>query len=178
VIDKAQKLCDRLEAGRQTFLDTLHSLTPEQQARHPSPQGWSGLEVLEHVVLVEQAGMDTLSRLNGRASSRRSLRYQIGYALVWLVLTTGLRVKVPIDAVRPSGSKSLEESERLWKAVRGRLDQFLAGLDEEGLRRAAYKHPIAGPLNVEEGLLFLIRHLAHHQRQLERIRKQVVVQAA
>ena len=32
-------------------------------------------------------------------------------------------------------------------------------------------HPVAGPLNLSEGLMFMNRHLGHHLRQLDRIRR-------
>ena len=94
-----------------------------------------------------------------------------GNALVWTVLKTGLKVKNPVPEAAPDRDISHEQLEAAWEQARTDLRAFLEALQEAELKDAAYKHPIAGPLNVEESLEFLVGHLDHHLRQLNRIRK-------
>ncbi len=51
------------------------------------------------------------------------------------------------------------------------MASFLEQADESDLRRPAFKHPVAGPLDLSEAMLFLVRHFDHHLRQAGRIRR-------
>ena len=123
------------------------------------------------MVLAEQRTANAVKRHRGMQSGKRRLRYRIGNALVWAVLKTGLKVKNPVPEAAPDRDISHEQLEAAWEQARTDLRAFLEALQEAELKDAAYKHPIAGPLNVEESLEFLVGHLDHHLRQLNRIRK-------
>lgn len=170
MIDPLQQIFDELEDGRSHFLATLSGLDEAQLSFQPRTSAWSPLEVAEHVLIAEQLATDTMLRLAGRPSRRRNLMQKLGYAVVWLILKLGLRVNTPSRLLAPTGGMTLREIRAEWDASRARLRQYLEGLEDGALQVAGFGHPLAGPLNLREGLLFLQRHTRHHQEQLERLK--------
>jgi len=171
MIPRASELFENLETRKGRFLTTLKGLSPEQLAYRSDPQAWTPVQVGHHVVLAEQRTADSIKKHRGMRSGPRSLRYRMGNALLWLVLKTGLRVKNPVPEAAPDEDVDLERLLERWDKAREDLEGVLTELKERGLEYAAYKHPIAGPFNVEEALQFLVGHLDHHLRQLDRIQR-------
>lgn len=169
--DPIRQIFDELEANRARFLATLTQLDDAQLSFRPRPSSWSALEVAEHVMIADQMGIDSILRLAGRASKRRSPLQRLGYLSVWLILRLRLRVKAPSRLLTPSGGLTLRQIRVEWDASRARLRECLEELDAGALQQAGFGHPIAGPLNLREGLLFLQRHMRHHQEQLERLKR-------
>ena len=160
-----------LEERRGRLLDNVRSLSEEQRSFQRGPGSWSALQVAQHVFIAEQVGVDTMVRLRERTSRRKNPTQRLGYAAVWLILKLGLRVRNPARRTNPDGEISFQELEGEWDDVRQRLREYLDDLDESGPTKAGFMHPVAGPLNLKEALLFMQRHLDHHLRQLDRIRQ-------
>ncbi len=169
--DPLRQIFDELEASRSRFVATLSGLDDAQLSFRPRSSSWSALEVAEHVLIAEQLATDTILRLAGRASKRRSVLQKLGYLSVWVIFKLRLRVNTPSRLLTPSGSMNLRQIHGDWDASRARLREYLEGLETGAQQRAGFGHPIAGPLNLREGLLFLLRHTRHHQEQLERLQR-------
>lgn len=150
------------------MLGQLDPLTDHQLTFQCEPDSWSLLQVAQHVLSAEQRSVGVLLEQDGRPNDRRTLRQRVFYVLVWVVMKTGLKVKNP-TRVNPDDTLTLEEIRTQWSELRGRLKAHLQPLETADLGRAAFKHPISGPFDLEEGLLFLDRHTRHHLKQLERI---------
>ena len=149
----------------------LGAMTEAQRHFRPEPGAWSPLQVAHHLYLAEAASVAAMEKAAGRPSRRRGLVKRLGYFGVWVVLKLGLRVKNPAPAATPDADVDLEAVDRDWREVRARLAALLERLGESGRHSAAMMHPVAGPLDLEEALLFLGRHLDHHLRQIGRIRQ-------
>lgn len=171
MIPRAAELLRDLETRKDRFVTILAGLSAEQLEFRAEPQAWSAVQVGHHVVLAEQRTADAIKKHRGMRSGKRNLRYRVGSALLWLVLKTGLRVKNPVPEAAPDSDIDRERLLELWDKARQDLEAVLSETKERGLEYAAYKHPIAGPWNVEEALVFLVAHLDHHLRQLDRILK-------
>lgn len=169
MVDPIGQIFEELEESRSRLLGTLFGLDEAQLSFRPRSSSWSALEVAEHVLIAEQMATDTMLRLAGRPSKRRSLLQRLGYAAVWLILKLRLRVNMPSRMLAPTGGMNAREIRAEWNASRARLGEYLAGLEDGAALLAGFGHPIAGPLNLREGLLFLERHTRHHQEQLERL---------
>lgn len=168
--DALPAIFDELEAERTSFLARLSDLDDAQLGFRPRADAWSALEVAEHVLLAEQISIETILRLAGRPSKKRTWFQRLGYAGVWLVLKLGIRVSSPARITLPTGRMTLREIRTEWEAHRRKLGGYLRDLEPGAGDVAGFAHPIAGPLTLREGLLFLSRHLAHHRAQLERLR--------
>jgi hypothetical protein len=163
-------LLDRVDAQRGALLADVAALSPEAQRWRAHPTAWSAVDVLEHLVLAEQLVLGDLQTASDRVAHVPTGGDRVRAGMVWLVLRLGVRVRVPADAMRPTGQYSLEELRTRWEAQHKALRRFATRLDRRGLRRTIFRHPIAGPLNAIQALRLLAAHLGTHQRQLERLR--------
>lgn len=169
MIPRAAELLTELETKKSSFLLKLDRLTDEQKSFRRSEGAWSTVQVADHVVRAERRSVDAIMKHHGMPSKTRNLKDILGYGAVWFVLKAGLKVKNPVPQAAPADQPDFEEIRQIWQGARNDLQGHLESLQVESLQDAAYRHPIAGPFTVEEALVFLNRHLAHHTRQLDRI---------
>jgi len=161
---------DRMHGQRSALLDELARLPSEQLAFRPAPESWSTLEVLEHLVRVEEVVVLRASQQPPSRSLRQGLRAAGSMVLVRLALGAGIRIKVPSKAVLPQGNATLPELRERWDRVRNKLEAVLADHSRRDLRRPMMRHPLCGWLTPIQTLTFLEQHVTHHTRQLGRIR--------
>ncbi len=169
MIPRAAEILQQLDERKQRFVSTLNSLTPEQLAFRAEPEAWNPVQVGHHLVIAEQRTADAIKKHRGMRTGRRSLRYKLGSLGLWFVLKTGVRVKNPVPEAAPDEDIDLDGLLELWSQARVDLEAVLSETKERGLEYAAFRHPVAGPWNVEQALVFLVAHLDHHLRQLDRI---------
>jgi hypothetical protein len=79
-------------------------------------------------------------------------------------------VKAPAQAILPAGGATLGELRGRSNAVRAGLAEALERFEPADLARPMMRHPIVGKLSPVQTLRFLHRHIAHHRRQIRRIR--------
>lgn len=167
MIPRLQARYDELEQRRSDLLVELSGLDGSQLAFRPSSEAWSVLQVAQHLLLVEEA---ILAQRPEQELCRRNPRQRVGHLLVSLVLKTGLRVRVPTRRVVPEPVVDLGETAERWERARDGLRARLEELTVQTARNVFARHPIAGPLDAAESLLFLTRHFDHHLGQVRRIR--------
>ena len=87
----------------------------------------------------------------------------------------GLFLKLPFKVSAPARTADvparieLQELEQDWGEVRSAWQDFLRDFPPELADKAIYKHPVAGRLNLEQTLRFLIDHLERHMGQIDRV---------
>jgi hypothetical protein len=121
------------------------------------------------LALTERSIFSAATKPDVRRIGRRSS--YIGRSLLWGVLTFGVRVSIPAPQLSPKPDISLHDANAEWSDVRQRWQEFLLTFPRERLQEMAFRHPISGPTSYARALDFLRRHCAHHERQIERIRK-------
>ncbi len=171
MLPSLQSQFDALEHRRHNLLAELERHTPEQRSFQPEPGAWSLAEVAHHLLLVEQGVLRVLSDAERAPPGPRRIRDWIGSAAARLVFALGIRVKVPVRGVRPKAGVPLEEIRQQWDDTRAAVAGYLEGTTEATLRRPVLRHPVSGPMDVLQGLIFLTRHFDHHLRQVARIRR-------
>ena len=165
-----QSRFDALEERRHHLLAQIDGYSPEQQAFRPAPHAWAIRDVAHHLLLVEQGVLRALSSHQRPDPGRRTVRDRVGALLVRLVFALGIRVKMPIKGLQPQGDPPLDEIRRQWQQARVAMAAFLEQVDSAQLRQSLLRHPVAGPLDLLQGLDFLGQHFDHHLRQIRRIR--------
>lgn len=161
---------DALDGARSDLLALVRAASPAQRAFRPGAHSWSMVDVVEHLVLAEEGAL--LSLVKGpRPGARVTMRNRVAVVLVRLYLSAGFRARVPAPRLIPQGVLSLEELERRWATVGAALRDRVAGLGQAELRAPKFRHPIAGWLPPVSGFAFLVTHLTHHRRQIDRIRR-------
>ena len=154
------------DAARCALLDELGSLEPAVLTAKPLPGKWSILEIVEHLVLAERAvfkGMPAPSRLE---AGDRWIGNHVRYLLVTFILKAGIPVRAPSRKMLPQGGRSFAELRRMWDENRAWLLSVLDGLGPEGLEKAVFEHPVAGPLTVEQSVRMVQVHFDGHVKQI------------
>ena len=159
----------RIEVKREELLVRLSTLEPSVLAACPLPGKWSIAEIIEHLVISEVDVVGDFFRLADLEEGFRSPRHRALCLVVMCVLRFDIPVKVPSKAMKPVGGRSLGELGTSWKENHSRLRAFVAALDTRGAKRAIFRHPVAGPISVTQGMLMLELHLDRHIRQIRRL---------
>jgi hypothetical protein len=144
----------------------IRGLSPAQWNFKPASGGWSIAEILEHLVLVENAFVNAVGpQLSKNSPTELARGRRLPDAL--LVDSVGRdrskRHKAPVP-VSPTGRWSRTETLERLVAGRAETTEFLSSNPE--LRHRAVKHPGLGLLDGFQWVLFLAAHTERHMRQI------------
>lgn len=136
--------------------------------------GWSGAQIIQHLGKVEGStakfleGVFALALAAGLADEVANSsvlgvldRFQVDGAV--------LRPLVAPERLRPAPDADLAESWESLRAVRERLFRAYATVDGKDLTTVHAPHPLFGPLNGYEWLVFIGKHEQRHLAQLRRL---------
>ncbi len=159
-----------LQSLQEEVLVELHSWPEASRSQRPAPGRWSGLEILEHLILAERDILGGLPPREALVARPRSLRNRAIRLLVVGVLRFAIPVKVPTRRMLPTGEASLADLEATWAATHRWLGDLVEGLAPGEGDPAWFRHPVAGPITVDQALSMDALHLKVHLRQLRRLR--------
>jgi len=161
---------ETLEKLRSELLGRLSDSNSETLNREPAAGGWSAVQVLAHVIQAERLSLEYLRK----KTQRPELIPSSGVIAALKSRALGLFLRLPFKVSAPArtaavpASAELQDLEQDWAEVRSAWRDFLEDFPPELACKAVYKHPVAGRLNLEQTLRFLIDHLRRHTRQIER----------
>ena len=160
---------EALERRTADFLARLEALSPEARAFRPHAAHWSLDEVAQHLWLVERGALHILVTRADKPPIRAGLLVGVRAAVLRWGLRRGVRIKAPIEAIRPKAGMTLAQVQNELATTLRQLRAHLDAVPPGRLGHKIFRHPIGGPMNVEESLDFLVKHHDHHMRQVERI---------
>lgn len=167
-------LSDRLhvlDQHRQFFEGLLKQKSGAQLQFEPEPGHWNILQVVDHVVKVEQQTLKFLQNFDfSRKDEKVGLKNAINFLLLRIALKSNLKFKVPTQEVVPK-AQNIPEVLEAWERVRTDLKNFLDVYPDYRLRNFVFFHPRSGKLNIFQTLDFLLDHMIHHKQQIARIIK-------
>lgn len=170
MLPRLRRRLDRMERQRLALLEEVARLDGGQLGFRPSAESWSTLDVVEHLVRVEEAVVLRASQQPRSRSTGQAARAALAMVLTRLLFRAGIRVKAPVKSILPQGTATLPELCERWDRVRGQLEAVLADQTAADLRRPLMRHPRIGSLSPVQTLRFFECHVDHHRNQLERIR--------
>ena len=168
MLPKLRSGFDAYERQRLDLVGALNTLNEMQLAWKQTPEDWSILQIVEHLVLSDE--------LMGRASDRfiakskllifRVLPPFVRRFLVLSALKRNTVLPLPLAAMEPRGQSPLGELRIRWEAVRRVIHTDLDGMTRDTER---WFHPALGPLTAAQLLDLGRTHAAYHIRQIEAI---------
>lgn len=164
---------DKIDEKLQQLLNNLQQYSDEELNRKPTPESWSVLQVMHHLMLAESlSGKYVQKKLSFNPKLKGT---NLGTAWRMLVLRSYNYLPFKLKAPRNVGSENLPETSRIeetaekWLAQRRELRAYLSTLPEEIFKKEVYKHPFAGRLSLDGMLRFFEGHFDRHRKQIDRI---------
>jgi uncharacterized damage-inducible protein DinB len=168
--EKEWNLLARIETRRRELLAEADRLTVEQLTFRPTPNDWSALEVLEHLVKVEEAIAPRIRPRDPR-TLMEAARVKAAIRAMRLAAGVGVRLKVPVQTIVPLGGVTLSDLVHRWEAAQEAMRRALEGFGPGDWSRPMMRHTVLGRLTPAEGLAFIHWHIGHHRRQIHRLRR-------
>ena len=159
-----------LADSRDMLLSAADGLSAEQRCFRAAEDRWSVADCIEHLSVVENFILTTIERMLAEApGAEKPDTGGKDEAVLTKVPGRGVRVKGPA-AVMPTGRwPDFEELLGVFESTRERTVAF-AGATQADLRAVAFPHPILGPLDGYQWLLFLAAHCERHVKQMEEVK--------
>lgn len=178
VVQEVEGLIAAVADARQRVVAAVAGVSPAQEAFRPGAEAWSLPQVVEHLVLATQAGINLIWRAADGVRRGEAVHWgrpiEAVIAGTWALTEPGPRTwktaeRAPENAVPRTGGPLAYWAACLeaTQPVLERLPGVLAGLD---LQAVVYPHVLSGPLDARQRLEFLRWHLDHHLQQIEEIR--------
>ncbi|QIX63066.1 DinB family protein [Hymenobacter sp. BT18] len=171
---------EQLERATEQLLKATAALGEARSHQAPGPNQWSAAQVVQHLLVAEQGIGQYIEKKvqqeDGLVKSGVGARLRSGLLRV-LLRVPFLKFKAParLTALMPEGASAppIAELTEQWTASRRHLERLLNEFPAKLLDKAIFKHPRSGMLNIYQTLDFMVDHVLHHQRQVQRISKQL-----
>lgn len=167
---RIQELSDHLARERVVLRDAVASVPVEHHAIQPADGGWSVVEILEHLAIVERRiGMLLQSKIDeGRAAGIGADADESP-----ILPTLGLerladrttKVSAP-EATHPKTVRPIDEIWQSLDASHAHFRELLAASDGMDLAKLEHPHPRFGILNLYSWFAFVASHEGRHAAQI------------
>jgi uncharacterized damage-inducible protein DinB len=165
---------EQVEQQLNRLLLHLEAYPEGRLSRQPSPEQWSVLQVVEHLLRVEKVALGyILKKSSGGYSSmpRQGWLSILLLATLRLYLVLPIKVKAPkaVDVPLQDPMPDLAELAREYRQTRASFREFLQNAPEEAFEVNIFRHPLVGRLRLRETLGFLSAHFERHRSQIQRL---------
>ena len=139
--------------------------------RKPSEDKWSISQIIHHIMLSES---QILSSMQWRIANNK-IHHSIwpGMLKLWF-LKVRFEILLPMkapeyvaDPVNTPKSETMQE----WSKIRNDWKLYVETLQSDVYKKAVFKHPILGYLNLYLTLQFMTIHLQRHKKQIKNLLK-------
>jgi uncharacterized damage-inducible protein DinB len=190
------EIFDDIDQTRARLFDSVEGLSAGEQAFRPAPGSWSVAEILEHLSLVERGVARVVTRLlekseaagqseaeaagqtqaaagqtHGASGQARETAPSFAPVSIaeFVEQTRTQKLNAP-ESARPAGAPVADSLSHL-RDSRAALRDLRARVERADCASARVPHPVWGPLNLYQWLLFLGAHEARHLAQIEALKE-------
>ena len=174
---RVQEVLNYLDSQRNELRDAVDLVPTELREKQPAPARWSVAQVLDHLTMIERRvalGVkkwiaDARTAGLGKETETASV---LNTVPVSLITDRSRRLNAP-EEVRPQTDVDAKTAWAALEQARGKLRAaFLMG-DGLALGEIVQTHPVLGPINVYQWMLFVAGHEARHTAQVREIAKEL-----
>jgi len=174
---RTEEVINYLDTERTALREAVESVPPELRDKQPNADRWSVAQVLQHLGIIEKRiglGMTkwVTDACTGGVGTETETSSVMNSLPLQLITDRSQRRNAP-DQVRPKGDidadsawAALEQSRETLRAA------FLAG-DGRALSQVIQPHPVLGPINLYQWMLFVGSHEVRHTAQVHEIADQL-----
>ena len=167
--DQIDSKFEILEELKDSLIKNISNLPQEKLKRKASPKSWNLIELTNHLLYVENYALAQLKN-NLNRKTRKSFIDHSRFFVVRCVLALNVKIKVPLKEVDSSGcNNDLEKTLAEWAQCRLKLREMINNISDDALNYCYFHHPYGGKFTMNDGLLFLIDHWYHHQKQVNNL---------
>ena len=174
------EIFDHIDSTRESLLRAVEHLSEEQQGFRPAPDRWSAAQLCEHLAMVEGNVVRLLGKLLGKAEESGASRAD-GAAFVpvsieeFVERTRSVKLEAP-ESIRPGDAPVLAESLARLRDSRAALHELRPRIERADGHPLRFPHPVWGPLNLYQWLLFIGAHESRHLAQIEALKESMNVE--
>lgn len=159
-----------LESERSDLEKHVRSLPPDVLLKKPDDNKWSTLQILFHIIKSEQLILLSMNHeMKSKLKRKAGISAFVRFAITKAVLHSGFKIKAPPLLRKMPDEYNLSDLLKRWSKIREELKNILTGFADNDLKYALFKHPYAGDFNLKQTLNFMLEHLKHHKKQIEKI---------
>jgi len=168
--DRLLKAFDAMEAERHALIKRLDGIPAEKLIQKPTPEAWSVVEVIAHLVKAETGTLNYLRKKLEVGGHRKADTWSgLRKALLNIALALPIKFKAPKVAQLDKGTDlSYAEAVLQWDQVRAALRKEYTKIEPKLIGHDLFKHPFAGKLNLEQSTSFMHSHMSRHIGQIDR----------
>lgn len=159
-----------LHATRKQFLDIVQTVSDKQFKFKPGPDRWSIAEVAEHLTLAEDTIFGAAQRTLGAPKVTVAPdEYKKRDELIMKMVPDRSRKAQAPEQIRPTGKFATREALLAgFKSRRDRTIEFVKTTKAD-VRSHTSPHPVLGPIDVYEWVLFIAAHSDRHIQQMREV---------
>lgn len=175
VYHSIEEIYGALDATRARLTASVEGLAAGQEHFRSAPERWSVAEIMEHLALAEAGSVKLFDKLLQKAETEgRERRAGDPFAPVSLAEQAapfrGQKFKAP-DQSRPTGTVPLSDSLASLSDSLARIHALRPRVERADCAEQRFPHPIFGPLNLYQWLLFTAAHEERHLKQIEALKE-------
>jgi len=150
-------------------------LSEEEQGFRPAPDRWSIGQLCEHLSIVEGNVTRLLGKLLGKAEESGATRAEgEPFAPVsieeFVERSRDVKLEAP-ESIRPADATPLADSLARLRESRAALHALRPRIERADGHALRFPHPVWGPLNLYQWLLFVGAHEDRHLAQIEALKE-------
>lgn len=162
----SEQLLQQLDNAHTMLLSALESVPPDLHNQRPAEDRWSVSEVVEHLAIVE----DRICTLLKRQLSQPSETPVEGMTTITVeFLLDRNQKRVASESSQPSGALETEEALDALDRIRAETCETVRASESFPLDRVSMPHPLLGPLDFHNWIIFLAGHEMRHAAQIREI---------
>ena len=161
-----------IEATLDEYRTRLDAVADEQFDATPASGGWSYAEVYSHIMQATLGSTLALEKCTTSACIPSTKGRNLMGMAVFTLNTIPIRIKMPpmMAQKNPPQKINKEDARNLIVKCRKRINDVFALIHDSSPHKRI-KHPRFGMLNARQWFKFILIHLKHHIKQLNRIEK-------